>query len=196
MKMKAKPIPETRTQRQRDNHELTHLPPVPRCPACVSGIAADDPHRRRQDSRDSGLDVASFDHCDISAEVGMFNKKLKFKVFVSYRSGAVATLEGTKRRHGDVEFWCVCPRVSKRAGRDCSAERCCQDKAIQDEPEKHAQVFAWQFRSLKMWRNRCMQRCFKCTLITTANIDKFPAELLGFSGWLDMLRGRSLCAQS
>ena len=56
--------------------------------------AADDPHRRRQDAKDPGLDVASFDHCDMSAEVGMFNKKLKFKVFVSHRSGAAAALEG------------------------------------------------------------------------------------------------------
>ena len=49
-----------------------------------------DLHRRRQDARDSGMDVASFDHADISAEVGMFNKKLKFKVLVSHRSLAVA----------------------------------------------------------------------------------------------------------
>ena len=105
MKMRAKPIPETPTHRQRDIHELAHLPPVRWCPACVSGKAADDPHRRRQDARDSGLDVASFDHCDISAEVGMFNKKLKFKVAVSH--------------------W-----------------------AIQDDSEKHAQVFTWQFGSL------------------------------------------------
>ena len=70
MKMRAKPILETPTQRQRDNHELTHLPPVPGCPARVSGKAADDPHRRRQDARDSGLDVASLGHLDISAEVG------------------------------------------------------------------------------------------------------------------------------
>ena len=28
MKVRAKPIPETPTQRQRDTHELTHLPPV------------------------------------------------------------------------------------------------------------------------------------------------------------------------
>ena len=52
MQVRSKPIPETPTQRQRDIHELT-LPPVPWCPACVSGKAADDPHRRRQDARDS-----------------------------------------------------------------------------------------------------------------------------------------------
>ena len=59
--------------------------------------AADDPHRRQQDARDSGLDVAAFDHCDISAEVGMFNKKLKFNFFRRATGvGAVAALEGPK----------------------------------------------------------------------------------------------------
>ena len=81
LKLKAKPNPEIPAERQRDIHELTHLPPVPWCPACVSRKAADDPRRRRQDARDFGLDVASFDHNDISAKVGMFNKKLKFKVW-------------------------------------------------------------------------------------------------------------------
>ncbi len=147
MKVRAKPIPETPTQRQRDIHELTHLPPVPWCPACVSGKAADDPHRRRRDAKDSGLDVASFDHCDISAEVGMFKKKLKFKVSEKHKSGAVAALEGPKdvtehmvRFVCDVlETWsfCVC----------LFAERCCQNKRIQDDSEKRAQVFAWQFGS-------------------------------------------------
>ena len=41
---RAKPIRETRTQRQRDIHELTHLLLVPWCPACVSGKTADEPH--------------------------------------------------------------------------------------------------------------------------------------------------------
>ena len=58
-----------KTQRQRDTVEFTHSL------LGVNGKAAEDP-RRRQDARDSGLDVASLDHCDISAEVGMFNKKL------------------------------------------------------------------------------------------------------------------------
>ena len=35
MKVRAKPIPETPSQQQRDIHELTHLPPVSLCPACV-----------------------------------------------------------------------------------------------------------------------------------------------------------------
>ena len=134
MRMRTKPILETPTKRQRYNHELTHLPPVPGCPACVSGKAADDPHRRRQDARDSGLDVASFDHCDILAEVGMFNMKLTFKVSVSHRSGAVAALAGPKdiTEHmvcfvcDMLETWGfdVCPQVSKRAGRVRFAECC------------------------------------------------------------------------
>ena len=57
LKLKAKPIPEIPAERQRDIHELTHPPPVPGCPACVPGKSADDPRRRRQDARDSGLDV-------------------------------------------------------------------------------------------------------------------------------------------
>ena len=62
----------------------------------MSGKAADDPHRRRQDTRDSGLDVASFDHADIADEAGMANKKLKFKVLVDHSSGSVAAMEGPK----------------------------------------------------------------------------------------------------
>ena len=99
VKVRATPIPEKPTQRQRDNHELTHLPPVPWCQACVSGKDADDPHRRRQDAKDSGLDVASFDHCVISAEVGMFNKKLKFKVFSESQEWSGSRDRGSERRH-------------------------------------------------------------------------------------------------
>ena len=77
LKVRTKPIPGTLAQRQR-------------CPECVSGTA-DDHHWRRQDARDSELDVASFDHCDILPEVGMYNKKLKSKVLVSHKSGEVAT---------------------------------------------------------------------------------------------------------
>ena len=76
-------------------HELTHLPPVPWCQYLCREKAADDLYWRRQDARDSGMDVASCDHCDISAEVGMFNKKLKY-VLVSHRSVEVATVEGSK----------------------------------------------------------------------------------------------------
>ena len=56
--------------------------------------AADDP-RWRSKTRNSGPDIASFDNCDISAEVCTFKKKLKFKVLMSHKSGANA-LEGPK----------------------------------------------------------------------------------------------------
>ena len=62
----------------------------------MSGEVADDHHWKRQDAKDSGLEVASFDHCDILAEVGMFNKKLMSKVLVSRRSEEVATVERPK----------------------------------------------------------------------------------------------------
>ena len=91
--------PGTPTQRQRDVHELTHIPPIPWCPACVSGKAADDPDRRRQDGRDFGLDVASFDHYDSPTEVGMFNKKLKFKVFCESQEWSSCSFGKTERRH-------------------------------------------------------------------------------------------------
>ena len=165
--MKAQPIPETPTLRHRDIHELTHLPPVPWCLACVSGKAADDLHRRRQDARDSGLDVASFDHCDISAEVGMFNKKLKCKVFVNHRSGAVAALEGPKdvTEHmvrfvcNMLETWgfgvCVYSCVQTSQQRLRCRTLLTGDEAIQDDSEEHAQVFAWQFGSLRISQQRC-----------------------------------------
>ena len=157
--MSAKTIPETPTQRQSDVHELTHLPPVSWCPAYVCARAADDLHRRQQDAGESGLDVASFDHPDISAEVGMANKNLKFKVLVNHSSGSVAAMEGPKDvteymfrfvcdMLGTWRFGVCNPQVSNRTSRDCAAERCCQDKASQDNSEKHAQVFAWLFGSL------------------------------------------------
>ena len=85
----------------------------------------------------------------------MFNKKLKFKDLMSHRSGAVAALEGPKDvTEHMVRFVCdmletwgfgECLHVSKRASRDGFAERCCQNKTIQEDSEKHAQVFAWKF---------------------------------------------------
>ena len=96
LKERAKSIHETSTQRQQDIHELTHLLPSPWCSVCMSGEVADDHHWKRQDAKDSGLKVAPFDHCDILAEVGMFNMKLKSKVLVSHRSEEVATVERPK----------------------------------------------------------------------------------------------------
>ena len=58
------------------------------------GVCGQKKHRRRQDTRDSGRDVASFDHADIAAEVGMANKKLKFRVLVGHNSGSITAMEG------------------------------------------------------------------------------------------------------
>ena len=89
-KVKAKPILETPTQRQRDIFELTL---VSWYSVCVHGRAADDSHRRRQDSRSED---ASFDHADIAVEARIDNKKLKFTVLVNHNSGSVATLKVPK----------------------------------------------------------------------------------------------------
>ena len=111
-----------KTQRQRDTVEFTHKL------LGVNGKAADDPQRRRQEARDFGLDVASFDHCDISAEVGMINKKLKFEVLVSHRGGAVAELEGPK----DVTECTVrigCDRLDKWKSGVCSLVKMRQQRS-------------------------------------------------------------------
>ena len=102
------------------------------------------------------------DHCDFSAEVGMFNKKLKFKVLVSHRSGAVAALERPKDvTEHMVRFVCdmlVCLCVLK----------------CQNEPAEIALQNAVVSQPSKRWRNRSVKRCFKCTLITTATVTSFP----------------------
>ena len=80
------------------------------------------------------------------------------------RSAGFGRFERRHRTHGPLRLryvrgvgvWCVCvrPRVSERAGRDRSGERLCQDKAIQDDSEKHAQVFTWRFGSLRISHQR------------------------------------------
>ena len=210
LKVKAKPIPEIPTQRQRDIHELTHLSPVPWCPACVSGKAADDLHRRRQDTKDSGLDVDSFDHCDISAEDGMFNKKLKFKDLLSHRSGVVAALEGPKDVTEHVvrfvcdmlETWgcgvCVlkCQNEPAEIALQNASRRGNSRRFRGTRPGVRKAVWVTVNQLSKRWRNRHVQRYFKCTLITTATVTSFPSELPIFLGWSDTLRGRSHGTQS
>ena len=198
MKVRAKPIPETPTHRQRDVSRAPHLPPVPWCPACVSGKDVDDPYRRRPNVRDSGLDVASFGHCDISAEVGMFNKKLKFKVFVSHRSGAGCSVGGSKRRWSDSSvfcwrrgggFWCVCVSSSVRMSRQRSLPRTLfsgqgnSRRFRGTRPGIHMAFWVTVNQPSERWRNRFVQCCFKCTLITIATATSFPPELPIFPGW-------------
>ena len=59
------------------------------------GEATDYPHRRQQDPGESGLEVTSFDHADIAAEIGTTNKRLKVEVFgwIGWSNGR------TERRH-------------------------------------------------------------------------------------------------
>ena len=203
--MRAKPIPETPTQRQRDIHELTHLPPVPWCPACVSGSAADDPRRRRQDARDSGLDVASFDHCDISAEVGMFNKKLKFKVLVSHRSGAVAALEGPKDvTEHMVRFVCdmletsgsvcvlKCQNEPPEMALHNAVVRTRQFKTISRNTPRYSHGSLGHCESaIKEVEKQIRATLFQMYAENNCNSEKFPAELQIFPGSFDMLRGHS-----
>ena len=188
LKVRAKPILETPTQRQRDIHELTHLPPVSWCPAFVYGIAADNPRRRRQDSGEYGLDFASFDHADISAEVGMANKKLKFKVLVSHNSGSVAALEGPKDvTEHMVRFVCdmletwgfgVCILKCQNAPAEITLQNTVvttrQVKTIpRNTPRYSHGSFGHCESVIKEVEKRYVQCYFKCTLITTLTVRSF-----------------------
>ena len=151
LKERAKSIHETSTQRQQDIHELTHLLPSPWCSVCMSGEVADDHHWKRQDAKDSGLKVAPFDHCDILAEVGLFNMKLKSKVLVSHRSEELATVERPKDVIKNIvrvicnglEIWTVdvCSFMCQKKMADHIAECCRQNETSQDNLAKHNEVF-------------------------------------------------------
>ena len=169
----------------------------------MSGKAADE----RQDTRDSGLDVASFDHADISAEVGMFNKKLKFQVLVSHRSGSVAALEGPKDvTEHMVRF--VCDMLETWSFGVCALK--CQNEPAEIALQ-NAVVRTRQFKKIRRstprhsdgslghcerWRSRYVQRCFKRMLITTATVTSFVRSCRCFPGWYVTLHGRSHGTQS
>ena len=193
--LRAKPISGnayTTTAKQSGAH-------TPTAGSLVSGMRvwkSDDAHQRRQDARDSGLDVASVDHCDISAEVGMFNKKLRFKVLVSHRSGAVAASEGPEdvtehmvrfvlRHVGDVRFWCVSSSVKTSRQRSlCRTLLSGQGDSRQfreTRPGIRMAVWVTVNQPAKRWRNRFVQRWFQMYADYNCNSDKFPAELPRFS---------------
>ena len=169
----------------------------------MSGKAADE----RQDTRDSGLDVASFDHACISAEVGMFNKKLKFQVLVSHRSGSVAALEGPKDvTEHMVRF--VCDMLETWSFGVCALK--CQNEPAEIALQ-NAVVRTRQFKKIRRstprhsdgslghcetWRSRYVQRCFKRMLITTATVTSFVRSCRCFPGWYVTLHGRSHGTQS
>ena len=87
------------------------------------------------------LDVASFDHADISAEVGMANKKLKFKVLVNHNNGSVAAMEGPK----DVTEYMV---------------RFVCDVLRETRPGIRMAVWVTANQLSKRWRNRYVQGFF------------------------------------
>ena len=85
---------------------------------CVYGEAADDPHRRQQESE---LQDKSFDHSGIAAETGMTNKTLKVEVLVNHNKGSVAAVSGPK----DVTehmVRVVCDRLETRKFGVCSPQ--------------------------------------------------------------------------
>ena len=123
------------------------------------GKTADDPHWRRQDTRESGLDAASFDHADIFAEVGVAKK---FKVLVSHSNGSVVPMEGPKDVTGYmVRFVCdmletwgsgVCILKCQNDTVEIALQNAVVRTASQDNSEKYSQILAWQFGSFERWR--------------------------------------------
>ena len=91
--VKAKPIPEMLTQRQREVLELTRLLSVSWYSAWVYGKDADDRHRQRQDSK---LEDASSAHVDVADDDGMANSRLRFKVLMNQEDRSVAAMAGPK----------------------------------------------------------------------------------------------------
>ena len=209
MRVRAKPILETPTQRQRDIHELTHLPPVPGCPSCVPRKAADDPHRRRQDARDSGLDVASFDHCDISTgrNVQQEVEVQGFGESQEWSSRSIGRTERTRdpirlRYVGDVGFCCLCPQVSKKSRQRSLCRTPLSGlgnprRFRETRPGIRMAVWVTVNQPSKRWRNRFGQRCFKCTLITTATVTSFPQSCRFFlDGETCCVDAHTVCARS
>jgi hypothetical protein len=57
-------------------HELTHLPFRPWCPDCVSGRAADDPHRRVAADVENGVPKVSVDYGFMSSDDGELTRTI------------------------------------------------------------------------------------------------------------------------
>ena len=127
----------------------------------------------------------------------MFNKELKFKDLVSHWSGAVAALEGPKdvtehmvRFVCDVlETWgfgvCVssCAKTSQQRWlcRTLLSEQDNSRRFRETRPGIRMEVWDTVNRPSKRWRNRFVQSCFKCTLITVAILISFLRSCRFFS---------------
>ena len=89
----------------RDTFEFTHSL------LGVNGKAAHDPYGRRQDVRDSGLDVASFDHCDISAQ-----QEVEVQSFSESQESKCYSLRNVRDgRTGTWRYWSNSLAVAKRS---------------------------------------------------------------------------------
>ena len=145
----------------------------------------------------------------------MFNKKLKFKVFVSHRSGAVAVLEGPKditehcwrvrktspntcplrlRYVGDVAIWFVCLQVSKEP-----ADMALWNAVVRTRQFKTIPSFTPRYSHGSLGHSeqatKEVEKQIRATLFPmyadhNCNSDQFLAELQIFLGWFDKLRGR------
>ena len=108
-----------KTQRQRDTVEFTHSLLSSWCAACVFGKAADDLHRRRQDS---DLEDASSDRTDIAAETGIE------KVLMNHDHGSVTAMTGPN----EVTVYTVrvdCERLDEWRSGVCSLK--CQNETAE-----------------------------------------------------------------
>ena len=113
----------------------------------------------------------------------------KFKVLVSHRSGAVAALEGPKdvTEHmvrfvcDTLETWSFGVCVSSSVKTSWQRSLCRMLLSGQGnsrrvrETRRGSRMAVWVTvnQPSKRWRNRCVHRCFKCTLITTASVTRF-----------------------
>ena len=113
----------------------------------------------------------------------MFNKKLKFKVVVSHRGAAVAALEGRKdvtqyMARSSVMCWrrgvlvCVLKCQNEPAEIDLQ-NAVVRTRQLKTIPRNMA-VWVTVNQPSKRCRNRFVQCCFKCTLITIATATSFP----------------------
>ena len=136
----------------------------------------------------------------------MFNKKLKFKVLVSHRSGAGAALEGTKdvTEHmvrfvcEMLETWsfgvCVlkCQNKPAEMAMQNAVDRTRQCKTIPRNTPRYSHGSLGHCEAaIKEVEKQIRATWFQMYADYKCNSDKFLAELPIFPGWFDMLRGHS-----
>ena len=171
LKVRTKPIPETPTQRERDIHELTNLPPVFIVPSnvCWEGqltiLIGEDRIRESLDWMLLHSITLTF-----SAEVGVAKE---FKVLVSYSNGSIVPMEGPK----DVTEYMVpfvCDMLETWGSGVCIL-KCQNDPA--EIALQNAVVRTGQFGSFERW---CVSGCSE---IEEGNfVNKLVDQARGSSG--------------